>query len=78
MPAMSLIEPPPAAHCFTPEHAAFRRTVRDWAAREIKLKVAAWHEGEGWARQHVTFSLPVSERQRIRHEPDLAARQLGI
>ena len=78
MPAMSLIEPPPAAHCFTPEHAAFRRAVRNWMTRDITPNVAAWDEGEGWARQRVTFSLPVSERQRIRHEPDLAARQLGI
>ncbi len=47
---MSLPEIPPAPHYFTAEHEQFRRTVRDWVAREITPHVAAWDEAEGFPR----------------------------
>ena len=47
---MSLLDAPPAPHYFTPEHAQFRATLRDWVAREITPHVNAWDEAEGFPR----------------------------
>jgi acyl-CoA dehydrogenase len=48
---MSLLEITPARHYFSPEHQQFRRSVRDWVAREIAPHVNAWDEAEGFPRE---------------------------
>jgi acyl-CoA dehydrogenase len=49
--AMSLLDPRPAGHYFSPEHEQFRRSVRDWVAREIAPNVNAWDEAETFPRE---------------------------
>jgi acyl-CoA dehydrogenase len=48
--APSLLDSAPAPHYFSPEHEAFRRTMRDWVAREIAPNVNAWDEAETFPR----------------------------
>ena len=48
---MSLLDTPPAAHYFTPEHQQFRASLRDWVAREITPFATAWDEAEGFPRE---------------------------
>ncbi|NRF70390.1 acyl-CoA dehydrogenase family protein [Aquincola sp. S2] len=47
---MSLLDAPPAPHYFSPEHEQFRRTMRDWVAREISPHVNHWDEAETFPR----------------------------
>jgi acyl-CoA dehydrogenase len=45
-----MIEPVRASPFYTPEHAAFRETVRRFVTREIAAHVDAWDEAEGFPR----------------------------
>jgi acyl-CoA dehydrogenase len=42
---------PPAPHHFTPEHEAFRATLREWVAREITPHASAWDEAGTFPRE---------------------------
>lgn len=42
---------PPLPHCFSPEHEAWRASLRDFVAREITPHVAAWDEAGGFPRE---------------------------
>ena len=46
-----LFDLPPAPHHFTPEHEAFRATVRQFAEREIAPFAAAWDEAGTFPRE---------------------------
>ncbi len=48
---MSLPEPPPAPHYFTPDHVQFRASLRDWVAREIAPFVNEWDEAGSFPRE---------------------------
>ena len=48
---MSLPEPPPAPHYFTPEHVQFRASLRAWVARELTPYVNAWDEAGSFPRE---------------------------
>ncbi len=45
-----MLDQPPLAHHFSPEHEAFRATLRDFVAREITPHVDAWDEAGGFPR----------------------------
>ena len=47
----ALFDLPPRPEYFSPEHEAFRRTVRDFVAREITPHAAAWDEAGGFPRE---------------------------
>ncbi|MBI5256533.1 MAG: acyl-CoA dehydrogenase family protein [Burkholderiales bacterium] len=47
---MSLPDTPDAPHYFSPEHEAFRRTMRDWVARELTPHAHAWDEAGSFPR----------------------------
>jgi acyl-CoA dehydrogenase len=47
---MSLLDTPDAPHYFGPEHEAFRRTMRDWVARELTPHAHAWDEAGSFPR----------------------------
>ena len=46
-----IFELPPAPHHFTPEHEAFRETVRLFVEREIAPHAAAWDEAGTFPRE---------------------------
>jgi acyl-CoA dehydrogenase len=46
-----IFELPPAPHHFTPEHEAFRTSVRDFVRREIEPHAAAWDEAGSFPRE---------------------------
>ena len=48
---MSLPEPIPAPHYFTPAHVQFRDDLRDWVNKEIAPHVSAWDEAGGFPRE---------------------------
>ena len=48
---MSLPEPPPAPHYFTPEHVQFRASLRAWVARELTPHVNDWDEAGSFPRE---------------------------
>ena len=48
---MSLPEPIPAPHYFTPAHVQFRDGLRDWVNKEIAPHVSAWDEAGGFPRE---------------------------
>ncbi len=48
---MMLPDIAPASHCFSPEHEQFRRTVRDWVARETAPNGNSWDEAEVFPRK---------------------------
>ena len=48
---MSLPEPPPAPHYFTPEHVQFRASLRAWVARELTPYVNDWDEAGSFPRE---------------------------
>jgi len=47
---MSLLDAPAAPHHFSPEHVAFRASLRDWVSREIAPHVNAWDEAQTFPR----------------------------
>ena len=51
LPAMSLLDAPPAPHYFSPEHQQFRAALRDWVSKEIAPHANAWDEAEGFPRE---------------------------
>ena len=46
-----IFELPPAPHHFTPEHEAFRTSVREFVRREIEPHAAAWDEAGSFPRE---------------------------
>lgn len=48
---MSLLDTKPAPHYFTPEHEAFRSSIRDWVAKEIAPHATDWDEAGGFPRE---------------------------
>ena len=46
-----IFELPPAPHHFTPEHEAFRASVREFVRREIEPHAAAWDEAGSFPRE---------------------------
>ena len=46
-----MLDQPPLSHYFTPEHEAFRATLRDFVAREITPYVDAWDEAGTFPRE---------------------------
>ncbi|MBL8333797.1 MAG: acyl-CoA dehydrogenase family protein [Rubrivivax sp.] len=46
-----MLDQPPLPHYFSPEHEAFRATLREFVAREITPHVNEWDEAEGFPRE---------------------------
>ena len=46
-----MLDQPPLPHCFSPEHEAFRATLRTFVAREITPFVAQWDEAGTFPRE---------------------------